>query len=442
METPSVDYTPRRDATAQRQAESGPLGLFDQILRNRNEGGSVSTEPTDVRPTKDRGAPAERSQESPVEADQPEVPEASADDAAAAPEVQAERPQSPATAEAKGGAATSATVSQQPQPAGQPEPAAAGQADPARNTSQTKDATAAVTAPSAAKDPVGGLGQGLQPQAGDALKATPDLRGAVQSATAALAGTPVTAASQAAGPKPLAGPNTAGPNPATTAAKPSGQRGMASTTAGPAPGSKGAERAGLAPETAIALSLEAQQGRPGDPAVGDLENVNGLRPAAGLAGAPVGVTDLAGLARTPTESRGSPTAQVAVQIKRAVATGNDRISIRLHPAELGRVQVRLEVAEDGHVRALISAERAETLDLMQRDPRGLERALQDAGLKTDSGSLSFTLQDQQGEAFQSAEEQHRGGPEDGERRSASDREAAQSQTLYWSAGDGRLDIRI
>ena len=28
---------------------------------------------------------------------------------------------------------------------------------------------------------------------------------------------------------------------------------------------------------------------------------------------------------------------------------------------------------------------------MQRDSRGLERALQDAGLKTDSGSLSFNL---------------------------------------------------
>ncbi len=31
---------------------------------------------------------------------------------------------------------------------------------------------------------------------------------------------------------------------------------------------------------------------------------------------------------------------------------------------------------------------------MQRDARGLEKALQDAGLKTDSGSLSFNLRGQ------------------------------------------------
>ena len=36
-------------------------------------------------------------------------------------------------------------------------------------------------------------------------------------------------------------------------------------------------------------------------------------------------------------------------------------------------------------------ERSETLDLLQRDARSLERALNDAGLKADSGSLEFNL---------------------------------------------------
>src|SRR3546814_18539487 len=66
----------------------------------------------------------------------------------------------------------------------------------------------------------------------------------------------------------------------------------------------------------------------------------------------------------------------------------------LHPAELGRIEVKLENASDGTLRAVISAERTETLDLLQRDARGLERALQEAGVKTDSGSLSFTLRGQ------------------------------------------------
>jgi flagellar hook-length control protein FliK len=83
--------------------------------------------------------------------------------------------------------------------------------------------------------------------------------------------------------------------------------------------------------------------------------------------------------------------QVAVQIQKAVGDGNDRISIQLKPAELGKVEVRLDVASDGRVSAVITAHRADTLDLLQRDARILQNALQDAGLQADSNSLSFEL---------------------------------------------------
>jgi len=92
-----------------------------------------------------------------------------------------------------------------------------------------------------------------------------------------------------------------------------------------------------------------------------------------------------------------PANQVAVHIERAVAAGQNRISITLHPAELGQIDVKLIIGNDGAVKAILSIERPETLDLLQRDSRGLEKALQDAGLKTDSGSLSFNLK---GEAEQ------------------------------------------
>lgn len=83
--------------------------------------------------------------------------------------------------------------------------------------------------------------------------------------------------------------------------------------------------------------------------------------------------------------------QVAVQIRRAVIEGDDHLSIQLKPAELGRIDVRLHFTGDGRVSAHVTADNVATLDLMQRDTRGLERALQDAGLQTDSGSLSFNL---------------------------------------------------
>ena len=466
METPNVDHTPRTGATAQRQAAAGPLGLFDQILRNQDEGGSVSTEPTAVRPTKDRGAPAERPEEKPTEADQPELPEAAADSAAlAAPEAPPQEPEAApqkrlvqataAAAQTKSVASGATVAPQQPLPAGQAgqagqpdlqETATAGQTDATRKAPQADKvggaAAASAKAPSTAKSPAEILGQSAQPQAGGALKVTPDPRQAVQTAANAQAGAATQAstanrAARAVGPKPTAGNNTA-----PTAIKPTGQRGAASAAAKAAPGPNGAERGGLAPETFAALSLEAQQGRPGDPAATDLQTINSLRPAGGLSGAPVGGADLAGLARASAEGRATPAQQVAVQIKRAVAAGNDRINIRLHPAELGRVQVRLDVADDGHVRALVTAERAETLDLMQRDPRGLERALQEAGLKTDSGSLSFNLRDQ-GEGAAGAEGDGNTEPSAEGQAAQPDEAAADADTLlYWTGGEGRLDIRV
>jgi flagellar hook-length control protein FliK len=84
--------------------------------------------------------------------------------------------------------------------------------------------------------------------------------------------------------------------------------------------------------------------------------------------------------------------QVAVAIKRvAKEDGVDRIAIQLKPASLGAVDVQLSLAHDGRVSAVISAERPETLHLLQRDAGGLEQALRDAGLRADSGSLSFNL---------------------------------------------------
>lgn len=84
--------------------------------------------------------------------------------------------------------------------------------------------------------------------------------------------------------------------------------------------------------------------------------------------------------------------QVAVQMQRAARDGVDKISIQLSPEELGRIHVKMDIDDDKKVRTTVTVERPATLDLLQRDSRALERALQEAGLKTDSGSLSFNLQ--------------------------------------------------
>lgn len=93
--------------------------------------------------------------------------------------------------------------------------------------------------------------------------------------------------------------------------------------------------------------------------------------------------------------------QISVQVQRAIGNGTDRINIQLKPAELGRIEVKLEVAHDGKFNAVIAAERSDTLDLLKQDAKSLQQSLQQAGLNADSSSLSFTLQ-QHAKSFEQA----------------------------------------
>ncbi|HEY1475004.1 MAG TPA: flagellar hook-length control protein FliK [Pseudolabrys sp.] len=89
-----------------------------------------------------------------------------------------------------------------------------------------------------------------------------------------------------------------------------------------------------------------------------------------------------------------PLAGVAIEIAGMAQAGKNHFEIRLDPPELGRIEVRLAVDRDGHVTSRLIADRSDTLDLLRRDASGLERALQDAGLKTADNGLQFSLRDQ------------------------------------------------
>lgn len=87
----------------------------------------------------------------------------------------------------------------------------------------------------------------------------------------------------------------------------------------------------------------------------------------------------------------TPAALVAQHIIRRFEGRSTSIDVRLDPAELGRVQVSLEVSADNKVTAVVAAENPATLADLMRSSRELERALQDAGLELDAGGLSFDL---------------------------------------------------
>lgn len=136
--------------------------------------------------------------------------------------------------------------------------------------------------------------------------------------------------------------------------------------------------------------------------------------------------------------------QVAVQINKAAENGLDRINIQLRPADLGRVDVKMEVGHDGRVTAVISAERQETLDMLRQDSRILSQALQDAGLQADQSSLSFNLQGQQG---QSADANGNAdgsltGTEGEEQSDAGDDGLLALGETPTMTEDGRLDVKV
>ncbi|PPR77214.1 MAG: hypothetical protein CFH01_01645, partial [Alphaproteobacteria bacterium MarineAlpha2_Bin1] len=87
--------------------------------------------------------------------------------------------------------------------------------------------------------------------------------------------------------------------------------------------------------------------------------------------------------------------QIAVNISKAVGEGVNKIQIQLQPSDMGKVEIQLDVSREGRVIATVLADKPETLENLQRDSKSLERALQQAGLQTNSESLNFGLRDDQ-----------------------------------------------
>ena len=122
--------------------------------------------------------------------------------------------------------------------------------------------------------------------------------------------------------------------------------------------------------------------------------------------------------------------QIRVAVTKGAKQGLDRVQIQLKPAELGRVDVRLEMNAENQVRVTVTAESRDTLDLMQRDSRGLEKALQDAGLRTDSDDIEFELREEDGTQLADKQDGNgeQGGNEDGD--SANDNDALLEEENY------------
>ncbi|MGY4302411.1 flagellar hook-length control protein FliK [Bradyrhizobium sp. i1.4.4] len=115
------------------------------------------------------------------------------------------------------------------------------------------------------------------------------------------------------------------------------------------------------------------------------------------------------LTATAANSTPVPISGVPVEIAAAARAGKTRFDISLDPIDLGRIDVRINVDRNGQVTSHLTVEKPETLQMLRQDAPQLQRALDDAGLKTGSNGLSFSLRDQNSSGQNSGQNNDNGG---------------------------------
>lgn len=178
---------------------------------------------------------------------------------------------------------------------------------------------------------------------------------------------------------------------ANTGAKPASASAAAATSAGDSATLTAASTASTATKPVTQAPMPADTL---PPPTGPLDGGSGLRAEPDLTlnrmdARPTGLER----STTPDGARFTPqtATNLAAQIQRRFVNGARVFDIRLDPAELGRVDVRLELSPDQRVQAILTIERPETLAEMQRNARELERALAEAGLDVGDDGLEFQL---------------------------------------------------
>jgi flagellar hook-length control protein FliK len=123
-------------------------------------------------------------------------------------------------------------------------------------------------------------------------------------------------------------------------------------------------------------------------------NAQAALSAAPQPGSPVPALSTANLTATAAPSAAVPLSGLAVEIAASARSGKTSFDVRLDPADLGRIDVRIDVDRNGQVTSHLTVEKPETLAMLQQDAPQLRQSLDDAGLKTGSGGLQFSLRDQ------------------------------------------------
>ncbi len=165
----------------------------------------------------------------------------------------------------------------------------------------------------------------------------------------------------------------------------------------------------------------------------------GAVPAAPLVQSNAALPNIATTVQVAPHEQAPDVDALAVSIAAKSLSGARQFDIRLDPPELGHVEVRLSIDAAGKAQAHMTADKPETLALLQKDSSSLTQALRDAGLDVSGDGLNFSL---------------RGGKDQGERQDSGARrgivatkaidavQSASAISYSGAAGDARLDIHV
>jgi hypothetical protein len=145
------------------------------------------------------------------------------------------------------------------------------------------------------------------------------------------------------------------------------------------------------------------------------------------------------VAAAPAAHVASPAEQVAPALLMLAKTadGGQLMTVRLHPAELGMVQVRIAQAASGTTQIDITAENPATLLALQRDQPQLHRTLDEAGISAAGRTVSFHV----AEAAQGSGSNASGSGHGSGQQGSASRNSAGTTDADGSAGGGRGSYR-
>ena len=160
-----------------------------------------------------------------------------------------------------------------------------------------------------------------------------------------------------------------------------------------------------APDVVMSSTLDGQSGLASSMLVSDLDCVVGATPLVATPAMTSGITNPVLQNVTAVQSHPATQAVAAVIANKAQlssgSSGAQTLAIQLDPPELGRLQLKMKYERGEPLKVHVVLEKADTLAMFQRDAHALQDALNQAGVKTDSGSLSFSMAQDQN-AFQQA----------------------------------------